>query len=89
MPIYEYKCETCGYQFEAEQSIKDAPLTTCSSNGCRGRVKRLLSAPAIVFRGKGWHVTDYSGRSSTRKSAPACEKAATCPSGGSCPSAGE
>ena len=56
MPTYEYACEACKHEFEAEQSIKDAPLTTCPA--CRQEsAKRLISArPGTGFQlnGKGW-----------------------------------
>ncbi len=58
MPIYEYQCEDCTERFEVKQSMKDAPLTTCPR--CGKRVQRLISSPAIMFKGSGWYVTDYS-----------------------------
>ena len=58
MPIYEYQCEDCGDKFEVKQSMKDDPLTTCPR--CGKRVQRLISSPAIMFKGSGWYVTDYS-----------------------------
>ena len=90
MPNYDYKCEKCGHVFEAQHSHKDRPLTACPSNGCQGKVRRLFSAPAIVFRGKGFHTTDYGKR--TTKAAPtsaapsSCPQSDTCKSG-SCPAA--
>ena len=57
MPIYEYKCQTCGTVYEVSQRFADAPLT--SHEGCGGKVKRLISAPALQFKGSGWYVTDY------------------------------
>lgn len=58
MPIYEYQCEGCAYKFEVKQSIKDEPLATCER--CGMKVTRLISTPAIMFKGSGWYVTDYS-----------------------------
>ena len=58
MPIYEYQCEDCTDRFEIKQSMKDDPLTTCPR--CGKRVQRLISSPAIMFKGSGWYVTDYS-----------------------------
>ena len=58
MPIYEYQCEDCTERFEVKQSMKDAPLTTCPR--CGKHVQRLISSPAIMFKGSGWYVTDYS-----------------------------
>ncbi|MDE0108643.1 MAG: zinc ribbon domain-containing protein [Bryobacterales bacterium] len=62
MPLYEYECLKCGERFELIQKFSDAPLTVCSQNGgsqCDGAVRKLLSAPAIQFKGSGWYVTDY------------------------------
>ena len=58
MPIYEYQCESCTDRFEIKQSMKDDPLTACPR--CGKRVQRLISSPAIMFKGSGWYVTDYS-----------------------------
>ena len=58
MPIYEYQCEDCTNRFEIKQSMKDDPLTTCPR--CGKHVQRLISSPAIMFKGSGWYVTDYS-----------------------------
>jgi len=59
MPIYEYQCEKCGYQFEEVQSIKDASLTLCKKASCCGKVKRLLSVTTFALKGNGWYSTDY------------------------------
>jgi putative FmdB family regulatory protein len=68
MPLYEYKCEKCGEVFEVMQKFADAPLTAHAT--CGGAVHRLLSAPALQFKGSGWYITDYakSSRSSSGKS---------------------
>lgn len=58
MPTYEYLCQDCSYKFEVKQSIKDDPVATCSQ--CGRSVNRIISAPAIMFKGSGWYVTDYS-----------------------------
>lgn len=60
MPIYEYQCEDCADRFEVKQSMKDDPLTICPR--CGKRVQRLISSPAIMFKGSGWYVTDYSDK---------------------------
>ncbi len=57
MPLYEYKCAACDKVFEVMQKFSDEPLTT--HPGCGGHVERLLSAPALQFKGSGWYVTDY------------------------------
>ena len=58
MPLYEYRCEKCGVRIEKIQKFSDPPLTTCEE--CGGDLARLLSAPAIQFKGTGWYVTDYA-----------------------------
>ncbi len=60
MPLYEYRCEKCRRTFEVIQSFSDDELTECSE--CGGHLERLLSAPAIRFKGTGWYVTDYGGK---------------------------
>ena len=60
MPIYEYQCESCTDRFEIKQSMKDDPLTSCPR--CGKSVQRLISSPAIMFKGSGWYVTDYSDK---------------------------
>jgi putative FmdB family regulatory protein len=64
LPLYEYECLECG-RFERVQKFSDPILATCPT--CEGSVKKLLSAPAIQFKGTGWYVTDYSGKSSGGK----------------------
>ena len=58
MPLYEYQCEACGHRFEVIQKFSDAPLDTCEK--CRGVLRKLLSSPAIQFKGSGWYITDYA-----------------------------
>ena len=58
MPLYEYQCDECGEVIEVIQRFSDDPLTTCPT--CAGQLERLLSAPAIQFKGNGWYVTDYA-----------------------------
>lgn len=64
MPIYEYRCKTCGEQFEIKQSFSDPPITTCAAFSCaKGEpVEKIISSPAIMFKGTGWYVTDYSDK---------------------------
>lgn len=58
MPLYEYRCAGCGEQVEILQHIGDAPLSLCGR--CGGTMEKLLSAPALQFRGSGWYITDYA-----------------------------
>ncbi|MDR5694734.1 MAG: zinc ribbon domain-containing protein [Armatimonadota bacterium] len=57
MPIYEYRCTQCGAQFEVFQSVHDGPVTACER--CGGPVKRVYSPVGLIFKGPGFHVTDY------------------------------
>ena len=63
MPLYEYECARTGRRFETIQKFSDEPLTRCPDceeyPECQGESRRLLSAPAIQFKGSGWYVTDY------------------------------
>ena len=61
MPLYEYQCPKCG-RFERIQKFADPPLTECPT--CGQAVQKLLSAPAIQFKGTGWYITDYARKSS-------------------------
>ena len=67
MPLYEYECEKCGDVFEVIQRFADAPLEVHEK--CGGPVHRLVSAPALQFKGSGWYVTDSRSASSTTSSA--------------------
>jgi putative FmdB family regulatory protein len=60
MPIYEYECNKCKSHTEAFQKLSDKPLTKCKK--CGGRLEKVLSAPAIQFKGSGWYVTDYASK---------------------------
>ena len=60
MPIYEYECRKCGAHVEAFQKVSDKPLTKCLK--CGGKLEKKISAPAIQFKGSGWYVTDYAGK---------------------------
>ncbi len=65
MPTYEYQCESCGSVFELRQKFADEPLKV--HDVCGGPVHRILSAPALQFKGSGWYITDY-GRGSNKGS---------------------
>jgi putative FmdB family regulatory protein len=58
MPLYEYQCQACEQRFERIQKFSDPPVDTCPS--CGGKVRKLLSSPAIQFKGSGWYITDYA-----------------------------
>jgi putative FmdB family regulatory protein len=67
MPIYEYQCGECGIHFEKLQKFSDPDPDTCP-NGHK-MVHRRLSQPTIIFKGKGFYVTD-NGRNGRHKSTP-------------------
>ena len=56
MPVYQYACTECGHQLEARQSFTDDPLTECPA--CTGRLRKVLSAVGVVFKGSGFYRTD-------------------------------
>jgi putative FmdB family regulatory protein len=75
MPIYEYECQKCNTRLEVFQKINDKPPTR--HRNCGGKWERLISAPAIQFKGDGWYVTDYANKatkSERAESEPAAEK---------------
>ncbi len=59
MPLYEYECSRCGHRFELIRRFSDPPADTCPACG-QGPLNKLLSAPAVHFKGTGWYVTDYA-----------------------------
>lgn len=63
MPLYEYECESCHHRFERIQKFSDPPIETCPVCG-KGPVRKLISSPAIQFKGSGWYITDYAKKSS-------------------------
>lgn len=63
MPLYEYRCDACGQEFTARQGWHDPPLERCPN--CGARPRKLIALPAIVFKGSGWHITDYRPKSSS------------------------
>jgi putative FmdB family regulatory protein len=57
MPLYEYECDDCGHRFEKIQKFSDPLEDTCPK--CGGPVHKLMSSPAIQFKGSGFYITDY------------------------------
>jgi putative FmdB family regulatory protein len=62
MPLYEYECESCCHRFEKIQKFSDPPADVCPSCG-KGPIRKLMSSPAIQFKGSGWYITDYARKS--------------------------
>jgi putative FmdB family regulatory protein len=61
VPLYEYKCLKCGRHTEKIESVAGPHLKKCPH--CGGKVESVITAPAIKFKGSGWYVTDYAGKS--------------------------
>ena len=84
MPLYEYKCEACHRRFEVIRKFSDPPLEVCTLCG-KGPVQRLMSSPAIQFKGSGWYITDYSqkGKSGSESSSTSSSSTSDSKSSGS------
>lgn len=79
MPIYEYKCQACDKRMEKIQKLSDPPCKKCPA--CGGALTKLISSPAIQFKGNGFYITDYAKQISKseekkRKSGESAEKKA-------------
>jgi putative FmdB family regulatory protein len=69
MPLYEYECEgDTPHRFELIQKFSDPPVDTCPT--CGSKVHKLISSPAIQFKGSGWYITDYARKGSPDKASP-------------------
>ncbi|HSL41867.1 MAG TPA: zinc ribbon domain-containing protein [Anaerolineales bacterium] len=67
MPVYTYRCESCGVQFERHQSFQDAPLKTCPE--CRKKsLKKVITPTRIIFKGSGFYATDHRSPSGSKSS---------------------
>ena len=79
MPLYEYQCVQCSDRVEIIQRMSDPPHSHCAK--CGGDMKKLMSAPAIQFKGSGFYKTDYpkAGSKSAGTSTPASDKPADKP----------
>jgi len=65
LPLYEYRCTSCGYSFEKIQSFSAEPERECPK--CHGVLIRPVTAPALRFEGAGWYVNDYAGKGGAKK----------------------
>lgn len=72
MPLYEYECVKCGARTEKIEKFSGPNLKKCPK--CGGKVRQLVSAPAVQFKGSGWYVTDY-GRNTAGSEHAKAEKA--------------
>jgi putative FmdB family regulatory protein len=87
MPTYTYRCTNCDHEFEARQRMTEAPLTACPV--CEGKIRRVVNSVGVVFKGKGFYVTDNRGKTaqapnstSSKKEEGGAEKSAVSSSGG-------
>lgn len=79
MPIYAYKCESCGFAKDVLQKISDAPLQDCPTCG-EPTFKKQLTAAGFQLKGSGWYVTDFKGGSAPSTAvAPAAGDSAAAP----------
>jgi putative FmdB family regulatory protein len=69
MPIYTYRCSSCGVQFDRQQAFDDAPLVKCPECGKKS-LKKVFTPAGIIFKGSGWYATDHrspSGQGPSRE----------------------
>jgi len=72
LPLYPYRCTSCGHRFEKIQSFSSEPEKVCPKCG-KETLVRPLTAPRFQFKGAGWYVNDYAPKSSDSSSEPASE----------------
>lgn len=72
MPIYQYKCQGCLTIVELMQRINEPPLTECSS--CGRELKKIIAPAGIIFKGSGFHVTDYKSAGNSAEASSADKK---------------
>jgi putative FmdB family regulatory protein len=83
MPIYEYRCQSCGHELEAMQKMSDPLLTDCPSCG-QSELQKLISASGFRLKGGGWYETDFKSGSKRNVAEKASEAAPACASGPCC-----
>ena len=71
MPLFEYQCTACGERAEILQRVSDPPYSHCPK--CGGDMKKLISSPAIQFKGSGFYKTDYATTSTAKSSSESSE----------------
>ncbi|MHB1188504.1 FmdB family zinc ribbon protein [Thiobacillus sp.] len=69
MPIYAYKCVSCGYAQDEMQKVSDAPLSVCPSCG-KGDYAKQVTAAGFALKGSGWYATDFKGGSKPAEAKP-------------------
>jgi putative FmdB family regulatory protein len=79
LPLYEYRCEKCGYKYEKIQKFGAEPELVCPK--CGGTLERPLTAPALQFKGAGWYVNDYAPKSASGSADKPAGEGAAAPAG--------
>ena len=72
MPIYAYRCSSCGIEKDVMQKMSDDPLTTCPECA-KDTFAKQLTAPGFQLKGSGWYATDFKGGSKKADAAPPCQ----------------
>ena len=62
MPVYEYACQRCDHHFDVRYGADEVPTLSCPK--CHSEVKKVFHAAGIIFKGSGWHITDYAPKGS-------------------------
>jgi putative FmdB family regulatory protein len=75
MPLYEYQCTKCKHRFEKIQKFSDPEIKKCPE--CGAKVEKLLSAPAVQFKGSGWYVTDYANKGGSSSKSESSESSSS------------
>lgn len=76
MPIYDYRCEACGHEFEDLRGFNDPDPDSCPECG-KDTVKKLITGGNFQLKGSGWYVTDYAGKSKKGKKDKSAESSDT------------
>ncbi len=81
MPIYEYRCSSCGVQKDVLQKMSDAPLTTCPECG-KETFSKQISAAGFQLKGNGYYATDFKDSGKPKAHCAPCAAAGSCPAAG-------
>jgi len=75
MPLYEYRCKSCGHTFEVIQKFSDRALRKCGE--CSGPLEKLVSRSSFQLKGGGWYINSYSSKAAPAASTPSETKPKT------------
>ncbi len=84
MPIYAYKCTSCGFAKDVLQKLSDLPLTNCPTCG-ESAFRKQLTAAGFQLKGSGWYATDFKGGAPASSDAPAAAEATQAAAAGAAP----